>query len=148
MTYALKTYKVTFVRKRKRAPIGSHMNMSEKVVEIAETVYQDLDADREHCVIFCLNRKNRVEGFKVISTGSLTASMVHPREVYHVAIVLRAAAVVAVHNHPSGDPAPSLEDIGITAELRKAGELLGFPLLDHVILGSGRYYSFSDEGEL
>jgi DNA repair protein RadC len=148
MTYALKTYKVTFVAEKKPPPIGEHMPASEDVFMLAQEVFKTLDADREHFVAFCLNNKNRIAGFKVVSTGSLTASLVHPREVFHCAIVLRAAAIVAVHNHPSGNPAPSPEDVEITRRLKESAELLGFRFLDHVILGNDRYYSFSDRGAL
>jgi DNA repair protein RadC len=96
-----------------------------------------------------MNNKNRVNGFKVISSGTLTASLVHPREVWRAALHLCAAAVVLVHNHPSGDPAPSLEDQDITRRLKETGDLLGIRVLDHVVLGDqGRFYSFSDRGLL
>jgi DNA repair protein RadC len=89
-----------------------------------------------------------VQGFKVVSTGSLTASLVHPREVWRSALHLCAAAVLFVHNHPSGDPAPSPEDIDITKRLKETADILGIRVLDHVILGHGRYFSFSDKGML
>jgi DNA repair protein RadC len=92
--------------------------------------------------------KNCVNRFKVVSTGSLTASLVHPREVWRTALYLCAAAVVFVHNHPSGDPAPSQEDIEITRRLKETGEMLGIRVLDHVVLGDGRFFSFSDRGLL
>ena len=111
-------------------------------------VYNGLDADKEHFVLFALNNKNRFVGFKVISTGSLTASLVHPREVYRAAIFLDAAAVIFCHNHPSGDPAPSPEDIEITRRLKECGELFGIKILDHVILGEERFFSFSERGLL
>jgi len=98
--------------------------------------------------LLALNNKNRVNGFKVISTGSLTASLVHPREVWRAALYLCAAAVVFVHNHPSGDPAPSPEDIDITRRLKETGDVLGIRVLDHVVLGGDRYFSFSDKGML
>jgi DNA repair protein RadC len=84
----------------------------------------------------------------VVSTGSLTASLVHPREVWRSALHLCAAAVLFVHNHPSGDPAPSPEDIDITKRLKETADILGIRVLDHVILGHGRYFSFSDKGML
>ena len=104
--------------------------------------------DKEHFTIFAANNKNRVNGFKVVSTGSLTASLVHPREVWRSALHLCAAAVLFVHNHPSGDPAPSPEDIDITKRLKETADILGIRVLDHVILGHGRYFSFSDKGML
>ena len=92
--------------------------------------------------------KNRVQGHKVIATGSLTASLVHPREVYTVVLnpEWRAAAIIFVHNHPSGDPQPSQEDIELTRRLKEIADLFGIHLNDHVILGTDRFYSFSDRG--
>jgi DNA repair protein RadC len=84
----------------------------------------------------------------LVSEGSLTASIVHPREVFRRAIREAAAAVILVHNHPSGDPTPSPEDEALTARLRAAGDLLGIRVLDHVVIGSGCYVSFVDSGKL
>jgi DNA repair protein RadC len=81
-----------------------------------------------------MNNKNRVNGFKVVSTGSLTASIVHQRDVWRAALYLCAAAVVFGHNHPSGDPAPSQEDIELTRRLKETGDMLGIRVLDHVVL--------------
>ena len=107
------------------------------------------DADREHFVIILLNQKNRVLGVSTISIGSLTASIVHPREVYKSAILSNAASIICGHNHPSTDCQPSREDRAITTRLAECGKLLGIPLLDHVIIGGdGRYFSFADEGLL
>jgi DNA repair protein RadC len=105
-------------------------------------------ADREEFLAVVLDGKNRVQGFNVVSVGSLTASLVHPREVFKAAILANAAAVIVLHNHPSGDPTPSSEDIAITQRLRQAGEILGVNVLDHVVIGDGRYISFADEGLL
>lgn len=102
--------------------------------------------DRERFLAVLLNGKNRVLGLHEVSVGTLTASLVHPREVFKAAVIANAAAIIVVHNHPSGDPTPSAEDIAITHRLREAGELLGIRILDHVILGDSRYVSFSDEG--
>jgi DNA repair protein RadC len=93
-----------------------------------------------------LDTKNRVLGFHVVSVGSLGASLVHPREVFKIAILANAASVILVHNHPSGDPEPSAEDRRVTERLKEAGELVGIPVLDHVVIGDGRYVSFTDRG--
>src|SRR6266849_3817732 len=98
--------------------------------------------DREQFVVLLLDGKNQVLGFNVVSIGSLTAALVHAREVFKPAILGNAAAIILVHNHPSGDPEPSAEDEAITARLRQAGELLGIRVLDHVVIGDdGRYVS-------
>jgi DNA repair protein RadC len=103
---------------------------------------------RELFYVVLLNNKNRKIREVKISEGSLTASLVHPREVYNPVIRESAAAVIFVHNHPSGDPAPSQEDIEITRRLKEVGEVMGIRVLDHVVIGLERYYSFSDRGML
>jgi DNA repair protein RadC len=84
----------------------------------------------------------------VVSVGTLTQSCGHPRELYKAAILTNAAAIILVHNHPSGDPSPSLEDAQLTARISKAGEILGIKLLDHVIIGELGHYSFANAGRL
>ncbi len=107
------------------------------------------DTDREHFVIILVDQKNRLIGINTVSIGSMTASVVHPREVWKPAILCNAAAVMLGHNHPSGDPFPSREDRAMTTRLVDAGKLLGIQVLDHVIIGSdGRHFSFADEGLL
>jgi DNA repair protein RadC len=103
-------------------------------------------ADREKFVVALLDAKHRAIGINVVSVGSLTASIVHGREVFKAAIAGNAAAIILAHNHPSGDPAPSSEDIELTKRLREAGELIGIRVVDHVILGDRRHYSFVDAG--
>jgi len=102
--------------------------------------------DREQFLVACLDAKHAIIGVNVVSIGSLTLSIVHPREVFKPAILLNAHALIAAHNHPSGDPTPSTEDRVLTARLRQAGELIGIALLDHIILGDDRIYSFADFG--
>jgi DNA repair protein RadC len=101
---------------------------------------------REHFYAVLLDNKNRKIKDVPVSQGSLTASIVHPRDVFAPVVREAAAAVVFVHNHPSGDPTPSKEDIEITRRLREVGELMGVRVLDHVIIGKGRYVSFVDDG--
>ncbi|HWF59866.1 MAG TPA: JAB domain-containing protein [Nitrospira sp.] len=102
--------------------------------------------DREQFVVCCLDAKHAIIGINVVSIGSLTLSIVHPREVFKPAILLNSCAIIAAHNHPSGDPTPSVEDRTLTKRLREAGDLLGIRLLDHLILGEDSLYSFGDEG--
>jgi DNA repair protein RadC len=103
---------------------------------------------KEHFVVMFLNTKNHVIGHKIISTGSLSASVVHPREVFEAACKAHAAAIIVSHNHPSGDPTPSREDKAVTERLVKAGNVMDIPVLDHVIIGNARYCSFKDKGLL
>ena len=105
--------------------------------------------DREQFWVLLLNGKNRAIGLNLVSVGALTAALVHPREVMKPAILGNAAAIVLVHNHPSGDPAPSAEDLALTQRLWAAGELLGIRVLDHVVVGDeGAYCSLADQGAL
>jgi DNA repair protein RadC len=99
-------------------------------------------AKREHFLVLLLNARHEVMLQDTVSIGSLNASIVHPREVFKPAVIESAASVVLVHNHPSGDPEPSEEDLAITKRLVKAGEILGIGILDHVIVASRGVVSF------
>lgn len=103
---------------------------------------------REQFHVILLDRKNRIMRDVMVSQGSLTASVVHPREAFNPAMRDSAAAVIFVHNHPSGDPQPSHEDRALTTRLADAGRLLGIQVLDHIIVGRETYMSFADEGLL
>lgn len=102
----------------------------------------------EEFLTILLNTKNRVIKTERIAEGSLTSAVVHPREVFATAIINHAAAILVAHNHPSGDPYPSSEDRHLTTSLEEAGKTLGIPLMDHIVIGDGRYYSFREHGEL
>ena len=101
-------------------------------------------AVKEQFIVILLNGKNKVIGTEVISEGSLSSSIVHPREVYASALLNHAAAIMVAHNHPSGDPKPSDEDREITSLLVRSGKVLGIPLVDHIVIGDGTYYSFQE----
>ena len=105
-------------------------------------------ATREQFLVILLNSKNLIIGTEIVSEGTLTNSVVHPREVFQPPILQHAAAICVAHNHPSGDPSPSREDKELTAVLQQAGLTLGIPLLDHLIIGDGAYYSFQEDGAL
>ena len=105
-------------------------------------------AAKEQFVVVLLNSKNKVIGTEVVSEGSLSSSIVHPREVYGPAILHHAAAIMVAHNHPSGDPKPSTEDKEATRPLSRSGKVLGIPMIDHVIIGDGNYYSFLENEAL
>lgn len=102
--------------------------------------------DREHFAVILLNVKNHILSMPVISVGSLTASVVHPREVFKAAIQQTAASMILVHNHPSGDPTPSREDIEVTARMVQVGRVMDIPVLDHIILGNDNYISLKEKG--
>jgi DNA repair protein RadC len=107
------------------------------------------DADREQLIVCCLDTKNQPQSINVASIGSLNSSIVHPREVFKAAILSNAASIIIMHNHPSGDPVQSQEDVNITKRLKEAGKIIGIELLDHIIIGSeGKYCSLKEEGIL
>ena len=103
---------------------------------------------REHFDVLMMTNRNRLIRRHRVSTGSLTSSVVHPREVFHPVVRESAACVIFTHNHPSGDPSPSREDVDITHRLRQVGEVLGVRIHDHVVCGHDRFFSFNREGLL
>ena len=126
------TMKTTLaVREQSTGPLITTPEQCAKFLEHAENLAQ------EAFIVLTLNTKNRALGTHLISIGTLNSSLVHPREVFRVAIMDNANTMILAHNHPSGDPTPSAEDIKITRQLVGAGEVMGIKVLDHVILGSG-----------
>ncbi|OHC03806.1 MAG: hypothetical protein A3G17_03115 [Planctomycetes bacterium RIFCSPLOWO2_12_FULL_50_35] len=126
---------------------------SGKRVGSSEDIFNHLherlrDRRQETFLLLLLDSKNRIIKDLQISVGSLSSSMVHPREVFAPAIRESAASVIFVHNHPSGDPTPSQEDLEITNRLREVSNVVGIKVLDHVIIGAGRYVSLKDKGLL
>ncbi|MBU3144617.1 JAB domain-containing protein [Clostridium sp. CF012] len=116
-------------------------------VELGRRFLDELD--REQLLLCCLDTKNQPIALNVVSVGSLNSSIVHPREVFKVAILSNAASIILYHNHPSGDPTPSSEDTSITNRLKECGKLIGIELIDHIIIGSeGRYCSLKEKGIL
>jgi len=106
------------------------------------------DLDRERLVVLPLDVKNHlIDGSEiVVSVGSLDGSPVRPRDVFRIALLKNAASIVLAHNHPSGDPEPSGSDVAVTRRIASVGEELGIQLLDHVVIGDGRYVSLKDRG--
>ncbi|WP_368488546.1 DNA repair protein RadC [Clostridium sp. BJN0013] len=103
---------------------------------------------QEHLKVILLNTKNMVIGIKNVFIGSLNSSIVHPREIFFYAIKKNSASIILCHNHPSGDPSPSNEDVNVTFRLKKCGELLGIQLVDHLIIGNGIFISLKEKGIL
>ena len=103
---------------------------------------------KEHFIAIHLDTKNKIICIDTISIGSLTSSIVHPREVFKSVLLSSAASIAIVHNHPSGTPEPSTDDINITRKLREAGNFLGIPVIDHVIIGNGSYISLLEKGHI
>lgn len=116
--------------------------------QVYETFSFLMKETKEMFVTLHLDGKNRIMAMDLVSIGSLNQSIVHPREVFKTACLSNAAALILIHQHPSGDPSPSSEDIAITRRLKEAGEILGIKVLDHVIVGEGEYVSFVERGLL
>lgn len=115
--------------------------------DVCTLVMEDLrDRDREYFQALLLNTKNQVLARETISIGTLNSSMVHPRELFKMAIRRSAASLILVHNHPSGDPTPSREDISLTKRLIEAGEIIGIDVLDHIVIGDNRFTSLKSKG--
>ena len=146
MAYRLPRYRVALVREGCSRTGVKHVHAPEDVHAIIATEYAE--AVVETAMMLALDTKNKVIGVFTISTGSLNASIIHPRDVFQRAILVNAGSVILVHNHPSGDPTPSPEDITLTRKLVEAGNILDIPVLDHVVLGDGKYVSFKEKGIL
>lgn len=126
--------------RRRRAEIGCPDDIAELVMEKMR-YYK-----KEHFCVLLLNTKGQVIEENEVSIGDLSGAMVHPREVFLQAIRRSAASLALIHNHPSGDPSPSPEDVEITARLMESAEILGIKIIDHIIIGDGIYTSLKSEG--
>lgn len=115
-----------------------------KVFELLHPIFRDLKT--EQFIALFLDTKNHIIKQLTISTGSINANIVHPREVFRPAIIESAAAIIVAHNHPTGDPAPSQNDIDITRKLMETGKIVGIELYDHVIIGDNKYLSLKEVG--
>ncbi len=124
---------------RETVTIGSPGDAADYLMEDMRYLQQ------EHFVCLFLNSKNQVMAKETLSIGSLNASIVHPREVFRAAIKKSSASIICLHNHPSGDPTPSPEDIDITGRLVRAGQIIGIDVLDHIIIGDGKFTSLKEQ---
>lgn len=122
------------------------INSPQDVVHLVMEEMRNLD--REHFRVIFLTTKNHVLGISPVSIGSLNSSVVHPRECFKEAIRRNANAIILLHNHPSGDPSPSREDLDVTRRLAEGGKILGISVLDHIIIGDNRYTSLKEQGIL
>ena len=131
-TKMVKEYSILYATRKIESP--------EDAADLMKDFLEDLD--REQVMLLCLNTKGEPTHISTISTGSLNTSIVHPREVFKTALLANANNIMIFHNHPSGDPTPSNEDLAITKRLKEAGDLMGIELLDHIIIGEqGRFES-------
>ena len=135
--------RVVWTRKRIEGP---RLEGPEHVARLLQTLTEG-EGSESFWAVF-LDGRHRYSGHAIISRGTATASLVHPREVFRAAIKANAVAIIIGHNHPSGDPSPSDEDRRVTVRLRDAGKLLGIEVLDHVVVtDDGGHYSFREEGD-
>ncbi|MEF2246455.1 JAB domain-containing protein [Paenibacillus sp. IITD108] len=141
-------YKVKQVKEK-----GARYDLESKIIRSPQDAYNiittvlDLENEAvEHFGILTLNTKNAIAGVHVISIGTLNTTLVHPREVFKSAILNNAASLVCFHNHPSGCPSPSPEDINLTKKLIEAGSIIGIDVLDHIIVGDDRFTSLKEDG--
>ena len=145
--YIIPNYKVMLVRDSgESVKMAGKKSVIKSPADMADMFKSYLDgADREHFVIAMLDRKGNILGLNTVSIGTVSSSIVHPREVFKPAIVIGASSIILAHNHPSGDTAPSKEDIDITRKLVEGGKILNIEILDHVIVGDS-YCSFKEKG--
>lgn len=136
------------------AGVYTPCNSAQAIVNYMTGAFDDRP-EQEHFYIVMLDRKLRPKGRHLVTIGTQTASLVHPREAFRAAILAGASAIICVHNHPSGDPAPSPADLQVTRQLVESGKILGIELIDHVIIGSDQYdptgkghYSFNEMGAM
>lgn len=146
--YSIKEFQLT-VRDKPSVPakilpfVGKQFTSSLDIY----TTFRDIEhLPQESFFALHLDGKNKLIGMTVSSIGSLTGASCHPREIFRPALLNMTAGLIFVHNHPSGDPHPSMEDIQMTKRLFEVGKLIGICCLDHIVVGTDRYFSFADEG--
>lgn len=142
--YSVPRYRLTLVAESSGLAPSGPIQTSIAAASLLRPCFEGLD--REQFLVCGLDAKHRIIGINIVSIGSLTLAIVHPREVFKPLILMNAAACLCAHNHPSSDPTPSQEDRVLTQRLRQGAEILGITLLDHVVLGEEHYFSFADQG--
>jgi DNA repair protein RadC len=125
--------------------LTSSIKSPDDVVNVGKGFMRIHEEPEEYMYMICMNTKNKIIGVFEISHGSVNASIVNPREVFQKALLANAVSIILIHNHPSGDPTPSNEDIQVTKRLIEAGKIVGVEVLDHIIIGD-RYSSLKEKG--
>lgn len=125
--------------------LSSSLDVAELIRSLLK-LESEIDQDKEHFWAIGVSSNNQIKYIDLVSLGSLQSSVVHPREVYRLAIFRGVAALIIAHNHPSGDPTPSPDDTIITRHLVEAGKIIDIKILDHVVVAGGCEYSFADKG--
>ena len=135
--------------KRRRGAEATHKSTVNTAVDAYEYFLPHIeDFGQEHFLVMHLNRSNQVLKIECISTGGITNTIADPKIIFKKALTLNATAIILCHNHPSGNPRPSQEDFNLTHKLRAAGKLLDISVVDHIIVGAEKYYSFAENGTL
>ncbi|HZK53003.1 MAG TPA: DNA repair protein RadC [Desulfosporosinus sp.] len=134
------------LKKLKNAPEGKKGSCVNTSCEVAKELAFIVNEEQEHLVVLLLDTKNNLKKTVVVSKGTINRSLVHPREVFKIAIRESACSIILGHNHPTGDPTPSNEDIEVTRRLSEVGKTIGIELLDHIIVGSKGYKSLKEMG--
>lgn len=140
-------YKLELIKEEShKYEIDTRISKPKDLVDILNLVCRINNNTEEVMLLFTLNTKNVITGWFEVSRGSIDTSIVHPREIFKRALTNNATSIVVAHNHPSGDPNPSKEDINITNRLKECGKLLGINLIDHIIIGDEKYVSLKEKG--
>lgn len=148
MKTIIKKYSVALVKEsaHKYADVSVRLDEPEKIIRYADLVLNFAAMTKENFVLIPVDTKLKPLGVFVITTGTINASLVSTRDVFQAALLCNAANIFVLHNHPSGDPTPSMQDKEVTKTLINAGKLMEIPLVDHVIVGENKYYSFRVDG--
>jgi DNA repair protein RadC len=141
--FRLRTFTVETQARR-----GKRVQGPDQAAAFVRAILGECDQDREHFILLALDAQNHIRGFKVLSSGTPTASLVHAGTVYRDALALGAVGIIVAHNHPSGDCTPSADDLALTRKLREAGDVLEVKLHDHLIIGADAYVSLAAQGAL
>lgn len=144
--YRLTQYRVSLVKDSSEMKEGARRigNVEEIVTALSDMRL----LDREQLRVIYINARHQIIGWEIISQGTLTASLAHPREIFKGAILATCAGIILAHNHPSGDPSPSEEDIRLTKRVVQAGQIVGIEILDHIVMAEQGHYSFKASGLL
>lgn len=138
--------KLKLIRERSKSYKPVHIHTPQEVYDFLKNTL--VSSDKERVISILLDNRNKIIGVDEVSIGTLNSSIVHPREIFKSAILSNATSFILAHNHPSGDPDPSREDLELTKTIQKASEFFGIDLLDHIVIGNGNFISFKDRGYL
>ena len=147
MAKLVKELNVSVVREKSLKYENTSVNSFETAYQILKPIFAQFTDEKERAIALYLNIKNQVIAYNIISVGSISASIVHPREFFRGAIIAGASAIIFAHNHPSGNVNPSADDIETTKRMNKASDIIGIPVIDSFILSEDSYYSMKQHGD-